>query len=496
MKTKRASGILLHITSLPVPFGIGDFGPAAYRFADFLARSGQSYWQILPLNPPTMDSPYSTLSAFAGNPLLISPELLYHDGLLTKKQPGPERSLPETYVDFAGVISYKTKLLNFAYEQFRDMPTDPHYEFFCERNKYWLDDYATFIAFGRHFGTGQWNNWPKPLRDRNKNAIDDITQRLCDDINREKFLQYLFFKQWSALKYYCNQRGIKIIGDIPIYLVFDSADVWSNPGIFKLTKAKSPFVVSGTPPDYFSKTGQLWRTPVYDWPVLKKTGYKWWFQRIKHNLKLFDVVRLDHFRAFVAYWQVPAHHKTAAKGKWVKAPGSDFFKKLFKQIPNCPIVAEDLGHITDDVTALIEKFHLPGMRIIQYAFDGDPEQNSHHPANHIKNCIVYTGTHDNNTIKGWFTNEATRQQKKNLFRYLGQKIPTSKIHWRLIQLAFDSVANTAIIPMQDVLGLDEKARMNRPAAMKANWSWRLTKNQITPEITTRLRNLTKIYGRG
>lgn len=505
---KRASGILLHITSLPSKCGIGDFGPEACHFADLLVRAKQSYWQVLPLTPliPSPPySPYNGLSAFAGNTLLISPELLYRQSLLTRKdiqRASPNAlfrqarpAFPKTRVDYRLAISYKTKLLHIAFERFKTMPRRPDYKLFCLKNKSWLDNFATFVALRQHFWPRLWCNWPAELRDRKKQALKSIKTQLKDTINREKFFQYLFFKQWLALKCYCNQRGIRIIGDIPIYVAFDSADVWAHPKIFKLTGKKKPRVVGGVPPDFFSRSGQLWGNPIYDWQVLKNTGYPWWIRRVEHNLTLFDIVRLDHFRGFVAYWQVPADKKTAKSGKWVKGPKEDFFNKLFRRFPSKPIIVEDLGHITRDVIALIEKFQLPCMKILQFAFGGDSVTNSHCLHNHVKNCVVYTGTHDNNTIRGWFEKEAKPKQKKKLFDYLGRKVPASQVHWELIRLAMSSVGNLTIIPIQDVLGLGEQGRMNRPGTVEGNWSWRLRPNQITTPTIRKLAKLTQTYGR-
>lgn len=496
---KRASGILLHITSLPSKYGIGDLGPSANRFADFLARAKQSYWQVLPSNPPAIripHSPYNSQSAYAGNPLLISPQLLYRQGLLTRKEIQDTPAFSETRVDYRLVIPYKAKLLNAAYERFRSMPKDPRYSRFCLDNKTWLEDFALFVALRERFGHGWWCDWPPEFRDRNKITQESLSLKLQDAVNRAKFLQYQFFNQWFALKRYCNERGIKIIGDIPIYVSFDSVDVWANPHFFKLTRRKRPRVVSGVPGDLFSKTGQLWGHPVYDWQALKKAGYSWWFQRIRHNLRLFDVVRLDHFRGFVAYWQVPAGHKTAAKGRWVRAPKEDFFERLLKHFPSRPFIVEDLGHITPAVRAFIEKLQLPGMRILLFGFEADAARSVHSHHNHVKNSVVYTGTHDNNTIRGWFEREAGQEQKKRLFDCLGRKVPAAELHWELIQLAMSSVANLAIIAMQDILGLGGEARMNRPGTVaKDNWTWRLGRRQTTLSAISKLRKMTELTNR-
>ncbi|MFQ6035639.1 MAG: 4-alpha-glucanotransferase [Sedimentisphaerales bacterium] len=495
---ERASGILLHITSLPSKYGIGDFGPEAYRFADFLKKANQTYWQILPLNyttPRTAHSPYSCLSGFAGNPLLISPELLCRRGLLTKSDIKNVPGLPQASVDYTRVAAYKKRLLQIAFRRFKDAGEPPDFKLFCTQNSFWLDDFASFVVLRQHFGRRLWNDWPTAVRDRNKKALKSIKSQFQQDIDRQLFLQYIFYQQWSDLKHYCRQNGIQIIGDIPIYVTFDSADVWSHPEIFKLSRAKKPRYIAGVPPDYFSRAGQLWGNPVYNWQRLKNSDYCWWMHRIKHNLDLFDLVRIDHFRGFVAYWQVPAAHKSARDGRWAKGPKEDFFNALLRYINPVHIIAEDLGRVTADVRELIHKFGFPCMRVLQFGFDGDANKNPHILHNHIENCVVYTGTHDNNTARGWFSKEAEPEQKKRLFDYLGRKVSAKEIHLILIRLAFSSVARIAIIPMQDILGLGEKARMNRPGTIKGNWRWRLQPGQLTATVARRLKDLTQIYGR-
>jgi len=499
MITKRASGLLLHITSLPSKYGIGDLGPGAYRFAEFLARAKQKFWQMLPLNPPTLRqnpySPYNGISAFAGNTLLISPDLLYQQGLLLKEELQDCPRFEKAKVDYPKVISYKTRLLNAAYERFKSLKKQKDYEQFCIENAAWLDAFALFVSLRQHFGGTLWCDWPVKLRDRYKDAIRTARDSFPEAIGREKFFQYLFFKQLVSLKSYCKQLGIKLIGDIPIYVAYDSADVWSNPEIFKLTKAKKPRFIAGVPPDYFSKTGQLWGNPVYDWTTLKNTRYRWWLERIGHNLKLFDMVRIDHFRGLFAYWRVPAGELSARNGKWMKGPGKEFFDVVFKRFPTSAVIAEDLGYITPDVKTFIKKHGLTGTKVLQFAFGGDPDENMHYPRNHTINSVVYTGTHDNNTAVGWFAKEATAAQKKILFACLGRKVSAHQINWELIKLAFASVANLAIIPVQDVLGLGESARMNRPGRIKGNWQWRLNQRQLTPQISKQLAKLTQITGR-
>jgi len=498
MLQNRASGVLLHITCLPSEYGIGDLGPQACKFADFLTRAGQGYWQILPLNPPAVRArqcPYNCLSAFAGNPMLISPELLYQQGLLAKADIRNIPAFPKAHVQYSQVARHKEGLLNKAFNRFKSNPEQADYRHFCQENQQWLEDFATFVALRRRFRSALWCHWPAKYRDRKPRALEDAVTSLQQSIDREKFLQYIFFQQWFALKRYCNSKGIHIIGDIPIYVAYDSADLWAHPGIFKLTRAKKPRVVAGVPPDFFSRTGQLWKNPIYDWQKLKNTGYRWWMQRIAHNLRLFDVVRIDHFRAFIAYWQVPAQHKTAVAGKWVPGPREAFFDVLFKHFPFPPIIVEDLGYISPDVRQIVNRYQLTCMKVLQFAFGPDCAKSPYAPHNHIKNCVVYTGTHDNNTTKGWFEKETGTVERKNLFRYLGRKVTPTQISWQLIRIAMSSVAGLSIIPMQDILSLGREARMNRPAAGRGNWTWRMSTNQITPARVKKLARLTEIYGR-
>lgn len=495
---KRGSGILLHITSLPSPYGIGDLGPWAYKFADFLAEAKQSFWQILPLNPTDLycdNSPYYSTSAFANNPLLISPEILIQDGFLNKEDVEPLPNCPKGKVDYARVASCKKKLFYLAYKRFKKTRNNNKYKNFCLKNEHWLEDFALFFSIKHHFRGKSWSEWPDEVRERQPKALQSLKEGLADEMEMAKFLQYIFFKQWFSLKDYCHQKKIQIFGDIPIYVIYDGVDVWTHPELFKLDKEKKPSAVAGVPPDYFSKTGQLWGNPVYNWNALKKKGYDWWFQRMKHNLQLFDLVRVDHFRGFVAYWEVPAGEKVATHGKWIQAPAMDFFNELTKRFPNLPIIAEDLGVITPDVIEVMQHFGFPGMKVLLFAFGEDLPNNPFIPHNLERNCVLYTGTHDNNTIQGWFEKELTAGDKNRLFKYLGRKVSVKELHWELIKLAMMSVANTVIFPMQDILGLGEKHRMNRPARKKGNWKWRLSPEQLTPEVAEKLMNMTEIYGR-
>ena len=492
---KRGSGILLHITSLPSPHGIGDMGPWAYKFADFLSETKQSFWQILPITPTpsASGSPYHSSSAFAGNTLLISPELMVQEDLLSEENIRPPPSFQEDKVDYPSVTSYKEKIFSKAYERFKERDKSD-FEKFCSGNSGWLKDFALFDALRAHHGS-VWNEWPPEIRDRQPGALQRSGEQLRDEIERGKFLQYVFFRQWFSLKGYCNQKGIQIIGDLPIYMDYESADVWTNPDLFKLNEEKRPSHVSGVPPDYFSQTGQLWGHPVYRWDVLKELGYSWWIKRIEHNLRLFDSMRVDHFRGFVAYWEVPAGEKTAVRGRWIKAPAEDFFGTLCKRFPHPPIIAEDLGIITPDVREIMERLGFPGMRVLLFAFGDGLPTNLYLPHNHVKNCVVYTGTHDNNTVRGWFEKEATPEEKEGLFRYLGRKVSRWNVHREFIRLAMMSVADVAIFPVQDILGLGEEARMNRPATREGNWMWRLSPEHLKPSVAKILLDMTETYGR-
>ena len=491
----RSSGILLHISSLPSNFGIGDLGPNAYHFVDFLAKTKQHYWQMLPLNPTDGvygHSPYSSNSAYAANILFISPELLSREGWLSAEElDNPKFS--QDSVDYESVVAYKNKLFDLAYEHFKkDQKNQVEYKEFCMKNSFWLDDYALFLVLKNHFKLDNWTKWPIEVKAREKSVLDKFKQQYQDAIEKIKFLQYVFFKQWFALKSYCHQKRVRIIGDIPIYVNDDSVDVWTNSELFKLNGNKEPEFVAGVPPDYFSETGQRWGNPVYDWEKLKETRYSWWGQRIKHNLKLFDVVRIDHFRGLVAYWQIPAAETTAVKGEWTAVPTDDFLSTLKQTFPQLPIIAEDLGIITPDVTAAMKKFELPGMKILLFAFDGELEKHPYIPENYVENCVVYTGTHDNNTVRGWFEMEASEETKNKLFNYIGRKIPIYELSWEMIQLAMTSIADTAIFPLQDVLRLGNEARMNKPGTKTGNWKWRLLPDALSDEATaTKLLKLTE-----
>lgn len=497
MEFLRSSGILLHPTSLPSKFGIGDLGKEAYGFIDFLSDAGQKLWQVLPLNPAGYgNSPYNCFSAFAGNPLLISFEELLHQGLLQSSDLTNIPNFPKDKVDYKAVINFKYPLLQRSFNYFKNNSSQEiKYEFntFCEQNNFWLDDYALFMSLKNIYKEKVWNKWDKEISQRQPEALERATQKYTDAILFHKYLQYQFFKQWSCLKKYANERNISIIGDIPIFVAHNSADVWSHPSMFYLDKNGNPTVSAGVPPDYFSTTGQLWGNPLYRWDIMAYRKYAWWINRFKITLNFVDIIRIDHFRGFEAYWEIPAGEKTAVKGRWVKGPGADIFHTLEKALGKLPIIAEDLGVITPEVEALREQFNFPGMKILHFAFGGKAS-NQYLPHTFSKNWVIYTGTHDNDTTVGWFKNSSTFQEKKHVLAYLG-KTNGSQIHWDLIRLALSSVADMAIFPLQDVLGLGSKARMNLPGKALGNWKWRYTLAMLNDDCKDKLRKLTLLYGR-
>lgn len=494
MEFSRASGILLHPTSLPGDFGIGDLGQKAFEFVDILAEGKQRYWQVLPLGPTGYgDSPYGSFSAFAGNTLLISPEQLHSSGLLDAKTLDARPAFPVDQVDYGTVYEWKNRIISLAAKSF-----DPHSEAFNDfqrENGWWLNDYAAYRAIKADQGQRPWYEWPDELKLRMPNALREAERRLRDAIVVEKMAQYIFFSQWSELRSYANSKGIAIIGDIPIFLALDSADVWCNQSKFKLDADGSPTVVSGVPPDYFSKTGQLWGNPIYDWDAMRADGFGWWIARVAAALQVVDVVRIDHFRGFAAAWEVPGGDATAENGNWVDAPGRELFTAIRRALGDVPMIAEDLGVITPDVEQLRDAFGLPGMRILQYAFGGDAN-NLHLPHNFPRNCVAYTGTHDNDTTVGWWKalrGASGKDVREHARRYLSSN--GREIHWDLIRAAWSSVADTAIAPLQDLLGLDNSARLNMPSSTSGNWDWRFEDGSITPEIVERVRTLTELYGR-
>jgi len=493
----RASGVLLHITCLPSAFGIGDLGPWAYRFADFLASTKQSYWQVLPLTPTAADhhSPYNSPSAFAGNVLLLSPERLVEQGFLGQGDLEGCCPYPVDHVDFPAVVSYKARITDRAYDVFRAVGQRAEYERFCRANAFWLEEFALFTALGTRFEGRAWTDWPVPMRDRERDRLEEAVRDLHDAVEKQKFSQYLFFRQWQDLKDYCNEKGVHIIGDLPVYVDFNSADVWTHPEFFRLDQDKRPHVVAGVPPDYFSATGQRWGNPLYDWKRLAGDGYCWWMDRMRHNLQMYDLVRIDHFRGFAGYWEIPASEPTAVNGRWVQGPGHTFFKTMLRRFPRLPVIAEDLGMITPDVRELMASFGFPGMKVLLFAFGEDLPSNPYAPHNIGNNSVVFTGTHDNNTVRGWFDHEASPQDRARLFEYLGHEIPAHAVHWEMIRLAMLSAAHTVLIPLQDILGLGQEARMNLPARKDDNWRWRLWPEMLTEEVAQRLKRMTQIYGR-
>jgi 4-alpha-glucanotransferase len=490
----RGSGILLHPTSLPGPYGIGDLGPAAYGWIDTLVRAGQKWWQVLPLGPTGYgDSPYQCFSAFAGNPYLVSPDTLIQDGLIAAGDLAG-LNFPEDRVDFGPVIKFKISLLERAWEHFKHgaaAQLKGPFESFCSEAAEWLDDYALFMALKDAHGGGTWLDWPLALKRRDDAALAKARAELAGAIQQHKFRQFLFFRAWRGLKTHANAQGVRLIGDIPIFVSSDSADVWAHPDIFLLDEQRRPVAVAGVPPDYFSKTGQLWGNPLYNWEMLKETGYDWWVSRFRATLAQVDLVRLDHFRGFVAYWRIPAGLPTAEIGEWEPGPGPEFLTSLRQVLGGLPIIAEDLGIITPEVEALREGFNLPGMRILQFAFGGATEDRFL-PHTYEHNTVVYTGTHDNDTTRGWYA-AATEAERDFCRRYLGRD--GSDIAWDLIRLAWSSVANLAVAPMQDVLDLGSEARMNLPGQPSGNWSWRFRASAFTPQLVARLAELTALYAR-
>ncbi len=469
----------MHITSLPSPYGIGDLGPQSYQFADLLASQHQRYWSILPLSPIRLsdgNSPYQTSSAYAGNPMLVSQEVLVEEGLLPKKAKD-SLALPANKVSFGLIYPYKEAVLIRAYVTFKKTGLQAAaFEAFCADNRTWLDDYALYAALRRQSGK-PWHQWLPSLRRREPEVIAQKQRQLSQEVEREKFSQYLFFSQWRRLKEYCGQRQISIVGDMPFYVAHDSADAWVHPELFCLHGNGKPRFVGGVPPDYFSRTGQLWGNPTYDWAEHKQTGFQWWMERISHNLRLCDRLRLDHFRGFIAFWQVSAAAKTAKTGRWVKAPSEAFFAELKARFPSLPFIAEDLGYIDQPVEDAIKQLGIPGMKLILFGLDGDKD-NPHNPSNHTKNSVVYTGTHDTNTAKGWFTAEASDKEKENLSALIGRRVPLEEVSSAVVELVLASAADLSIIPLQDILGLDAEARMNDPSKPAGNWQWRVIPKQL------------------
>ncbi|MCD8489156.1 MAG: 4-alpha-glucanotransferase [Desertifilum sp.] len=497
MAFSRSSGILLHPTSFPSRFGIGDLGLESFRFIDFLVESGQQYWQVLPIGPTGYgNSPYMSYAALAGNPLLISPDKLIDEGWLNEGDFSNLPEFPSHTVEYDRVYEVKIPLLKKACENFKANASElqqREFDGFCETKAYWLDDYALFMALKDAHEGASWNTWEADIAKHKPEAIEKWRSQLSDAVYYYKYTQFEFFRQWTELRRYANLRGIQIIGDIPIYVAHDSADVWAHPEAFALDEETgAAALMAGVPPDYFSATGQLWGNPVYNWEHLQQTHFQWWIERFQAMLDYVDLIRIDHFRGFQAYWVVPQGEETAMNGEWVEAPGEEFFKTLNDKLGKLPVLAEDLGVITPEVEALRDEFEFPGMKVLQFAFGDDPG-NPFLPFNYPRNCVVYTGTHDNDTTVGWF-NQLSDYERDKVQTYLGHFSPDG-IQWDLIRLAMSSIANIAIIPVQDLLGLGTEARMNFPSKAEGNWAWRYQSGTLTQELSQRLKQLTFSFGR-
>jgi 4-alpha-glucanotransferase len=496
MEYPRQSGILLHPTSLPGRYGIGTFNKSAYEWVDFLAETHQSLWQVLPLGPTGYgDSPYQSFSSFAGSPYLISLEDMVEEGLLEQAALDAAPDFPADRVDFGTIYSWKLPLLRQAAAAFAANGAPElkaEFELFGKDQASWLDDFALFMALKDAHGGAPWNTWEMELRSRKVPTLVQAQTQHAETIHAHKFNQWLFFRQWSKLKAYANAKGIRIIGDIPIFVAMDSSDTWTSPQEFYLDAEFQPTVVAGVPPDYFSITGQLWGNPLYRWENMKQNGYAWWLRRIRAALRLYDIVRVDHFRGFAGYWEVPAGEPTAVNGKWVQAPGLDFFAVVQRELGDLPILAEDLGEITPDVIELRNRFNLPGMKILQFAFSTDASD-KFLPHNYLPNFVVYSGTHDNDTTRGWYEESASDKERDFFRRYC--RTDGHDAAWTFIEAAWRSVAVLALTPLQDLLSLPSKSRMNLPGRGDGNWGWRLQPGEITLELAARLLEATMIYGR-
>jgi 4-alpha-glucanotransferase len=494
MTFERSSGILLHPTSLPGPYGVGDFGTPAYQFIDFLAESGCKLWQVLPLGPTGYgDSPYQCFSAFAGNPYLVSPEILIRDGLLTQDDLVDMPRWDPSRVDFGALYSWKPGLLDKAYFHFdaiSDSLFRSEFQAFCIDNASWLDDYALFMALKDANAGIAWNEWPVDQRQRHKAALDQARGEFSDSILRQKFRQFLFFRQWTALRNYAHSKGIQVVGDIPIFVAMDSADAWSNPELFYLAETGVPTVVAGVPPDYFSPTGQLWGNPLYNWAKHEQTGYSWWIERIRATLQLVDIVRIDHFRGFAGYWEVPGGSPTAEHGRWMPGPGANLFYAIRDALGDLPIIAEDLGEITPDVVELRDLFGLPGMKIMQFGFSGPG--NPFLPHHYTSNCVVYTGTHDNDTVLGWYRT-APPGERDFYHHYINRD--NNDVPGDMLRAIWGSVAVFAVAPMQDFLRLGTEARMNFPGKVGGFWSWRMDDGALSDNLKHYLHELNWVFQR-
>jgi len=506
----RACGVLAHMTSLSGPHGCGDLGDSSRAMLDFLASSDQQWWQMLPVGPTGYgNSPYSAQSAFAGSELLVALEPLVAAGWLDVRALDEAKTLPRGRVDYGATSRFREKCLRAAFATFYARNhRDPKWEAsvaFVDQSRAWLDGFALFRALKRVHGGVAWTDWPAPLRDRDRTALATAVRDLRDEIAFEKFVQWLFSDQWGAFREACASRGVGLIGDVPIFVAHDSADVWTHRELFHLGDDGQPTVVAGVPPDYFSRTGQRWGNPLYRWTRAKKSGYRWWIDRMKATLSRFDAVRLDHFIGFQRYWEIPASEPTAVKGRWMKGPGADFFEAVRESIGALPLIAEDLGAVTPRVLALRDQFHLPGIKVLQFAFGTDASSPDFLPHNYTRSAVVYTGTHDNDTTRGWFDDpggasgtrspEQTEKERRTAMRYLGVD-SGREIHWSMIRAAYASVATTAIVPLQDALGLGTDARMNHPGTASNNWEWRIEGTALTRDVGARLADLARTYDRG
>lgn len=492
---ERASGILLPVSSLPSEYGIGCFSKDAYEFVDRLAEAGQKYWQILPLGPTGYgDSPYQSFSTFAGNPYFIDPCTLVEEGLLTEEECGGFDFVSHiNYVEYDKIYNGRFSLLRMAYTRFLEDVPQAFFDF-CNEQKYWLEDYCLFMAIKTSVDSAGWMDWQDELRIRDKKTLTKYKKQLADEINFFRFQQYKFFEQWLKLKAYANERDIRIIGDVPIYVAKDSADAWCGPELFQFDEDGKPKGVAGCPPDAFCATGQLWGNPLYDWDYHEKTGYAWWIKRVRHSFTLYDVVRIDHFRGFDAYYSIPAGDETAERGHWEKGPGVKLFKRLKKVLGELDIIAEDLGFLTPSVYELLDATGYPGMKVLQFAFD-DSESSVYLPHKYIENCIVYTGTHDNETSEGWYAaiSESERSFVNDYLGYAPQD--KERFSMRFARVAMASKAKLCVIPLQDYLGLGNEARINHPSTVGANWKWRMSKGAFTAELAKKIKRLTGLYDR-
>lgn len=499
--TERSAGLLLHLTSLPGKYGVGDMGEEARQFISFLKAAGQKYWQLLPINPTESGnghSPYSSFSSIAGNPLLISPQWLADHKWVTPGMLAGYEVPSLKAADYQHAESFKVQLFKEAYKGFsrsRSSRFRKQYSSFREKQKSWLDDFAMYTLLKSHHHGAPWYEWPAEYRRREKKALQKLKKENSEKLDLIRWIQFVFFTQWEELRKDCRDAGIRLIGDLPIYVSYDSADVWSYPEIFSVSKKGSIEFIAGVPPDYFNEDGQLWGMPVFRWKELKKDGYKWWIHRVRKNIELYDLIRLDHFRAFADYWAVPSGESTAKNGKWAPGPDKDFFNALRNKMGSLPFIAEDLGDINEKVYRLRDAFKLPGMKVLHFAFSDNMPSSDYIPHNYKENFVVYTGTHDNNTTRGWYEKDATEIEKENIEKYFGFKVKSRDIHQWLIRLAYQTVAATAIIPVQDVLGLGAAARMNSPASVENNWQWRMKGNELTDQHSAWLKEQTVLFNR-